>query len=168
MLPDLYWHDPTKVCFIEEPRMLIAIMMIVMTNLMNSMWMFSSLVVCLWFPSLLTPTWEVMHPLHCCLTNSGGLGWVAKYMYKEVEQKNAWKTQHMLYIFLVVQHIAIYLCGGSRMSNMTYANTIKLGPSPFNSSPQGKKKLFTSSFQAKFLKIRFTKFTCTWSFLMYM
>ena len=56
MLPDLYWHDPTKVCFIEEPRMLIAIMMIVMTNLMNSMWMFSSLVVCLWFPSLLTPT----------------------------------------------------------------------------------------------------------------
>ena len=30
------------------------------------------------------------------------------------------------------------------------------------------KKLFTSSFQAKFLKIRFTKVACTCSFLMYM
>ena len=40
-------------------------------------------------------------------------------------------------------------------------NTIQLGPSPFNSSPQCKKKLFTSSFQAKFLKIWFTKATGT-------
>ena len=45
-------------------------------------------------------------------------------------------------------------------------NAIQLGPSPFNSSPQCKKKLFTSSFQAKFLKIRFTKVAGTSSFLM--
>jgi len=41
------------------------------------------------------------------------------------------------------------------MSNMTFpcVNSIQFGPGPFNSSPQCKKKLFTSSFQAKFLKI---------------
>ena len=40
-------------------------------------------------------------------------------------------------------------------------NTIQLGPSPFNSSPQCKKKLFTLSFQPKFLNIWFTKVTAT-------
>ena len=54
------------------------------------------------------------------------------------------------------------------MSNMTFpcVNTIQLGRSPFNSSPQCKKKLLTSSFQAKFLKIRFTKVAGTSSFFM--
>ena len=53
------------------------------------------------------------------------------------------------------------------MSNRTFpcVNTIQLGPSPFNSSPQCKNKLFMSSFKAKFLIIRFTKVTCTCSFL---
>ena len=52
---------------------------------------------------------------------------------------------------------------GSRMSNMTFpcVNTIQVVPTM-------QKKLFTSSFQAKFLKIRFLKVACTWSFLMYM
>ena len=45
-------------------------------------------------------------------------------------------------------------------------NAIQLGPSPFNSSPQCKKKLFTLSFQPKFLKIWFTKVAASWSFLM--
>ena len=56
----------------------------------------------------------------------------------------------------------------SRMSNMTFpcVNAIQLGPSPFNSSPQCKKKLFTLSFQPKFLKIRFTKVAASRSFLM--
>merc|ERR1711994_561156 len=49
---------------------------------------------------------------------------------------------------------------GSGMSNMTFpcVNTIQLVPTM-------QKKLFTSSFQAKFLKIRFTKFAGRSSFL---
>ena len=72
---------------------------------------------------------------------------------KKIEQENAWETQHMLYFWKAE-------C--SRMSNMTFpcVNTIQLGRSPFNSSPQCK-KLFTLSFQAKFLKIWFTKVTAT-------
>ena len=41
-------------------------------------------------------------------------------------------------------------------------------PQPIQLVPTMQKKLFTSSFQAKFLKIRFTKVACTCSFLMYM
>ena len=41
-------------------------------------------------------------------------------------------------------------------------------PRPIQLVPTMQKKLLTSSFQAKFLKIRFTKVTCTSSFLMYM
>ena len=66
------------------------------------------------------------------------------------KQKNAWKTQHMLYL---------WKDGGSRMSNIIFprVNPIQLSPSPFNSSPQCR-KLFMSSFQANFLKMRFTNF----------
>ena len=58
-------------------------------------------------------------------------------------QKNDLKTQHMLYFW----------AGGLRMSKMTFpcVNPIQLGPSHFNF------QLFTSSIQAKFLKISFTK-----------
>ena len=41
-------------------------------------------------------------------------------------------------------------------------------PKPTQLFPTMQKKLFTSSFQAKFLKIRFLKVACTRSFLMYM
>ena len=48
--------------------------------------------------------------------------------------------------------------GGPRISIWHFHVSIlfKLGPSPFNSFPHWSKKLFTSSFQVKFLKIRFT------------
>ena len=47
-------------------------------------------------------------------------------------------------------------------------NTIHLGRRPFSLSPPCQKKLFTLSFHAKFLKIRFAQLTCTYTFLMYM
>ena len=72
--------------------------------------------------------------------------------------KNQNYHSHHCYIFEKLGD----LNGSSRMSNMTFpcVNTIQLVPTM-------QKKLFTSSFQAKFQKIRFTRVAGTSSFLMY-